>query len=82
MNWRKVLYLPIFFAGNPLSRVPLNADIKNSLINIIDRDQNGITSFLQSQTKGIIIKILSAKGSKIAPILLLSLNFLAKYPSK
>ena len=38
----------------------LNAEIKNSLINNTDKDQNGITSYLHNQIKGIIIKTLSA----------------------
>ena len=82
MNCRKVLYFEIFKAGNPFSCNPLKAETINSLINIIDKDQKGITSYLHSHINGIIIKTLSARGSNIAPIFVLSLNFLAKYPSK
>ena len=62
--------------------VVLNADIINSLNNIIANDQKGIISILLSHNKGINKNILSDKGSIIAPNFVVSLNFLAKYPSK
>ena len=79
---KKVLYLPNWEAGNPSFIVVLNADIINSLNNIIASDQKGIIPILHSHNKGISKNILSVNGSIIAPNLVLRFNFLAKYPSK
>ncbi len=76
------MYFPCWDAGNPSFIVVLNADIINSLNNIIASDQKGIISILQSHIKGISTNILSVKGSIIAPNVVLRFNFFAKYPSK
>ena len=49
---------------------------------INDKDQKGIKLFLQRKVKGIKQNTLSLKGSRIAPNLVLRLNFLAINPSK
>ena len=74
--------MPSWEEGNPSFIAVLNADIINSLNNIIASDQKGIISILHSHSKGISKNILSVNGSIIAPNFVLRSNFLAKYPSK
>ena len=55
--------------------------MKNSLKINIENDQKGIIWLMQSQVKGIKMKILSANGSIVAPRLVFKLYFLAIKPS-
>ena len=55
--------------------------IKNSLKIIIENDQKGIILLIHSQVNGIKMNILSANGSKEAPMLVFKLYFLAMKPS-
>ena len=77
MKSNNVLYFANLNAGIPLLLIDRKAVIINSLIVINDNDQNGIIFCLQSQISGIIIIILSASGSRAAPVFDEILNFLA-----
>ena len=79
---KNVLNLPSLDAGKPSFAEFLKLEIINSLNKINVKDQKGIKLFLQRKIKGIKQNILSLKGSRIAPSLVLKLNFLAIKPSK
>ena len=79
---KNVLYFPNIDAGKPSFVEFLRLEIINSLNKINDKDQKGIKLFLQRKVKGIKQNTLSLKGSRIAPNLVLRLNFLAINPSK
>ena len=81
MNCKKLLYFAILIAGIPCIFEFLIDVIKNSLKIIIENDQKGIIWLMQSQVKGIRMKILSANGSIVAPKLVFKLYFLATKPS-
>ena len=79
---KNVLNLPNFDAGKPSFVEFLRLEMINSLNKINEKDQKGIKLFLQRKVKGIKQNTLSLKGSRIAPNLVLRLNFLAINPSK
>ena len=82
INWNKLLYLAICIAGIPFPFWFLIDVIINSLIIIRENDQKGIIWLILSQVKGIKIRILSARGSIIAPNLVFELYFDAINPSR
>ena len=79
---KNVLNFPNLDAGKPSFVRFLRLEMINSLNKIKFKDQKGIKLFLQRNTKGIKYKTLSLRGSRIAPNLVLRLNFLAINPSK
>ena len=78
MKINKVLTLASLDAGNPSFFDDLKPETINSRKMIIDSDQYGIIFCLQSHIRGMIVNILSAAGSIIAPKVVFRFNFFAK----
>ena len=78
INCRKVFILASLLAGLPQMLFDLRVVTKRSLHKIKETDQKGIVPLLDNQISILITKILSAKGSYIAPQVEIVLLLLAK----